>query len=154
MTSWAFRGRYEEIVERVRAGDSYGKVARDLGCTAQAVMYHCHKAGVRSAPDNRRAVSVEIDGERLTLSEAGRRYGIGLTTIHMRYQAGDRGPALVRPVRPAPKPCTYQLGLSQATLEGYAELGRALGVDAAARKTGVPKGAIGAAMRREWWRLA
>lgn len=145
----------EEIVERLRAGESYGAIARHFGCHRWAIQNQARKAGVTSRhKSGHEPHMVEIRGERMRLSEASRRYGISRRTLWHRIQAGDTGERLIRPVRPISRPESYPLGVKVADWKVYAELAREIGVRRAAAKLGVPYGAITAAMRGEEERLA
>ena len=143
----------DEIVAALRQGRSYTEIARRLGVSRDLLRYYALQWGERSRRANPPTITVEHAGERVSLWQLAGIIGIDYHTLYHRYRNGDRGERLVRKPKPAPKPRTYVLGISLAQWREYAGLAREIGVANVARKTGLPRGAVNAAVRGEWERL-
>jgi len=147
--------RRGEIAELILAGHSYCQLAQHYGCHKNAIAYQAKKAGVASRyRSGHEPHWITIHGERMRLQHAAERYGIDRRLLAFRLRMGDTGDRLIRPVRPTQRPEVYELGYSVRDWRRYAELGRDIGPRRAMHKTGVPFGAITAAMRGEEERLA
>jgi len=141
------------IVASLRAGESYRSLANRIGCSRDLLRYYADQWGERSRCGNPPTKMVDYRGERVSLWRLAELTGIDYLTLYYRHRAGDRGRRLVRRVKPAPKPRVYTLGISVAQWREYVDLAHEIGADNVARKTGLPRGAVKAAMRGEWHRL-
>jgi len=137
-------------------GESYEQVARRFGVNRQTVSNYAKRWGMRSAhpPHNPGTLFDVFHGERLNLNQIARRLDIPYKVIWDRYRRGDRGDDLTRPPRKKrPTPDCYDLDISLSDWREYAQLAREVGLKTAANRTGLPYGALSAAVRGEWSRL-
>lgn len=146
---------HETIVRMIEAGESYGAIERATGVFKKSIQLHCEKHGLRSQHSKGTGywIVVRHYGRNTTLKAIARDSGIDYMTLYHRFNNGDRDDELVRPTKPAPKPKSYTLGLSQHEWQTYVELAAHIGPEAVRRKTGLPVGAINAAIRGEWEKL-
>lgn len=148
--------RIYDIERWLDEGLSQGEIANRLGCHRKAVNYWCQKLGLRSKhPCNEEnAILVEVNGEWASLQATAQKYGLYYRTVHHRYHQGDRGEDLIRPARKCVRPNVYRLGIPWSEWRVYREFGMQVGARSASKTLGIPSGAIGAAIRGEWERLA
>ena len=144
----------ERAVELVRQGYSYRQAGRAVGVCHKTVMRWCKPLGVDSRHPFRKPRWVTLFGRPMMLSEISREYGIEIHTLRARLESGDSDGRLVRPVARHRQPKVYELGRSFSEMAQYADLARQIGIRETREKTGLPYGAIGAAVRGEWERLA
>lgn len=103
----------------------------------------------------RHQIRVEYRGRLVTLAEIARRANLNYTTVVMRYRSGLRGKDLTRrPSTRGQRPAEYELGISMSDWKVIVDHARATSIGNARHKFGVPEGAIKAALRGEWHRLA
>lgn len=150
------RQHADEIVRRLESGESLQAIADRLGCTREPIRRIAVERGVKSkhpakAPGK---IWIEEGDETITLHAFAKRYGIPYKIAYQRWQRGDRGERLRRPHKrhASPPPC-YQCGVSLAQWRLYAEAAREVGPLTISNRTGLPYGAISAAVRGEWDRL-
>lgn len=158
------------IVDVLRAlaadGWEQNEVAARYGITTACVRRWGRGAGIKWPCPKARLASLEkgkalsehrteYRGEQRTLAEIARMSGVLYTTVCARYQRGDRGAALGRKVtRSTKQPRFYELGYSMTEWQDILDLAEIKGTEAVRQCFGVPRGAITAAQRGEWFRLA
>jgi len=103
---------------------------------------------------------IELNGERVTLAEAARQYGLSEQTVRSRWERGKRDPQqLLRDPRKDPQknrtePIYYSIGWSIQKWRLALRQADKIGDDAeAAEHLGVPIGALEAARKGEDHRL-
>lgn len=106
--------------------------------------------------DQGRAIMVEHQGKRMSLTELARANDLSPSTVIDRYHAGRSGSDLLTKPHPTQgKPdAVYELGVSLSEWEIIADYARERSIAAAYRKFGVPKGAISAVLADELERVA
>lgn len=97
---------------------------------------------------------VTIDRLRMSLVEAAKHYGVPFSTVCNRYRAGLRGRDVVRRPYGSGPQHSWELGISLAEWVPVLEYASERGAPAARQKFGLPQGAVNAALRGEWERIA
>lgn len=137
------------LEQHLAAGDSYAQIGRRYGLTKHSVYQRAKRFGLQAANPAQHpgSVFVEYQGERLNLHQLSLRTGVSYRALWNRYQKGHRGEALLRPVRKKKEvPKFYELGYTGAEWQELAEYARRVGKRTVSNRTGIPYGAISAAV--------
>lgn len=147
----------EDLAAELDAGRSYAEIARRWGgITKDGVHRRAKRWGLKSQNPAKHPGSpvVWFEGARRNLHEVARLAGVHYHTVWRRYQRGYTGKALARPARRKKTvPRCYDLDISIADWREYAAMAREIGLKTTANRTGLPYGALAAAVRGEWDRL-
>lgn len=153
----------EELMAYVGTGTRVADIAEQCGVRSATVYGWIERDHVPWIKANWKLV--RYGGKWMPLERASKMSGISYATLWLRYQRGERGDNLFRPVTHhhsrQPKPI-YEVGLSHEEWRGvlavYDHLigvygSRSVAKRRTANRCGVPAGAIGCAERGEWHRL-
>lgn len=147
--------RTDEIEYCIRAGMTSYQAASRLRVRRNGLLRQCARLGIRWPydPADRAPKPIWCRGRWWSFAQVAREVGTSRERIKRRYDRGDRGERLFRPVRRWGDGA-WEVGLSCAEWQSVLEFARQSGVSWAATQFGVPRGAIQAALRGEWERLA
>lgn len=147
----------KDLATELDAGASYADIARRWGgITKDGVHRRAKRWGLQSRNPARHpgAPVMWFRGGWRNLHEIARLAEVHYHTVWRRYQRGERGERLARPARKKKEnPKHYELDISLSDWRDYAEYARTVGLKTAANRTGIPYGALAAAVRGEWERL-
>ena len=146
----------DQLEEAAAEGLTQIQAAERIGCGPATVQRYRKRYGVAwPTKAYREARFAVVRGKRMSIREIAAEYGIAWYTVAKRWERGIRGNALADPVRHwSQAPDVYELGYPLSWWRDVADLARYTSQDYAAYAFDIPVGAVGAAMRCEWWRLA
>lgn len=145
-----------QLEQAVDDGLTQIEAAKRIGCGSATVQRYAKRHGVRwPSKAEREARYAVVRGQRMSLREIAAEYGIPWQTVAKRWERGLRGNDLAHPVKHYRQaPDVYELDKPMTFWMGVRELATARSPDKAARDFDVPIGAVNAAVRGEWERLA
>lgn len=145
-----------DLAAELATGDTFGQIARRWGANRKTLWLRAKRWGLSHdlKPGNPGVHATWFRGEQRTLHAIAAMVGVHYNTVWRRYHKGHRGEQLARPARAkTPVPDCYDLGLSLTQWREYAALAAEIGLKAAHNRTGLPYGALSAAINEDWERL-
>lgn len=149
------RGQRERLAELFEQGASYNQAAAELGVGRATITKYAKRWGLSSKnPRPATCHYITYQGERMSIAEAAQRAGLHPDTLRDRIVRGLPEHRWFQPARRyTTAPRYYALDLPLSEWRMYADLAREIGPKAVHDSTGLPYGAITAAMRGEEDRL-
>lgn len=144
-----------EIDHCIAAGMTTFEAAQHLGVRRNGLLRQCRRLGIAWPydPADRAPRPIWHRGRWWSFAQAAREIGTTRERIKRRFDRGDRGDRLFRPVRKWGRDA-WIVGLSVREWQSVLEVARTSGASQAARLFCIPSGAVQAALRGEWERLA